>query len=76
MSTTRDTTHLSDPSKFKLESDGTFKRPATVFRNSIEKGGTFEPEAGERPFWRLSSSELLTHTILDRYHLYVSYACR
>ena len=46
MTTTRDTTDISDPSKLKFEADGSFKRAATVFRNSIEKGGTFEPEAG------------------------------
>jgi len=36
MSTHGDTTHLSGPS---------FKRPATSFRNFIDKGGDFEPEA-------------------------------
>lgn len=45
MSTHSDTTHLSDLSKFKLEPN---KGPATGFRNFIEKGGAFEPEAGER----------------------------
>ena len=47
MSAPRDTTELSDPSKFKLEADGSFKRPATVFHNFIEKGGPFEPQPGE-----------------------------
>ncbi|KAG6825991.1 hypothetical protein H0H92_001572 [Tricholoma furcatifolium] len=31
--------------KFKLEEDGSFKRPDTVFRRFIQKGGDFEPEA-------------------------------
>ncbi|KAG6915321.1 hypothetical protein DXG01_012155 [Tephrocybe rancida] len=34
-----------DVTKFKIEEDGSFKRPVTVFRNFIEKGGKFEPEA-------------------------------
>jgi putative glutathione S-transferase len=44
MATSRDSTETSDPSKFKLETDGSFKRPETVFRNSIAKGGRFEPQ--------------------------------
>lgn len=42
--TTRDVTEQSDPAKFKLEADGSFKRPVSQFRNFIEKGGRFEPE--------------------------------
>jgi len=45
MATPRDTTDISDPTKFKMEPDGSFKRPASVFRSVIEKGGAFEPEA-------------------------------
>ncbi|KAG6828771.1 hypothetical protein H0H87_000874 [Tephrocybe sp. NHM501043] len=33
-----------DVTKFKIEEDGSFKRPETVFRSFIEKGGIFEPE--------------------------------
>ncbi|GLB42162.1 putative glutathione S-transferase [Lyophyllum shimeji] len=32
--------------KFKLEEDGSFKRPDTVFRSFVETGGKFEPEVG------------------------------
>lgn len=46
MATPKDTTDISDPSRFKLEADGSFKRPAAIFRHSIEKRGAFEPEAG------------------------------
>jgi putative glutathione S-transferase len=50
MATSRDTTEQSDPAKFKLEADGSFKRPDTVFRNLIENGGRFEPQASEEHF--------------------------
>jgi Glutathione S-transferase, N-terminal domain len=50
MTTKKDTTDISDPSKFKLEADGSLKRPATVFHNFIEKGGAFEPQAGNQWF--------------------------
>ncbi|KAG5650597.1 hypothetical protein H0H81_011698 [Sphagnurus paluster] len=33
-----------DVLKFKIEEDGSFKRPETSFRNFVEKGGKFEPE--------------------------------
>lgn len=56
MATSKDLTHQSDITKMKTEPDGSFKRADASFRNTIEKGGPFEPE-------------------LDRYHLYVSYAC-
>jgi len=45
MAAPRDTTEQSDPEKYKVEADGSFKRPDTVFRNVIEKGGRFEPQA-------------------------------
>jgi hypothetical protein len=44
--TTKDTTLQSDITKMKLEKDGSFKRLDASFRNVIEKGGRFEPEAG------------------------------
>ncbi|KAL0948963.1 hypothetical protein HGRIS_009066 [Hohenbuehelia grisea] len=34
-----------DLTKFKLEADGSVKRVKTMFRNTIEQGGKFEPEA-------------------------------
>ncbi|RDB24275.1 Glutathione S-transferase omega-like 2 [Hypsizygus marmoreus] len=45
MTAQKDTTEQSDPAKFKLEADGSFKRVDTVFRDFIEKGGRFEPQA-------------------------------
>jgi len=45
MSSGRDVSHQSDISKMKTEPDGSFNRKAATFRNQIEKGGDFEPEA-------------------------------
>lgn len=47
MSTAKDTTTQSDIQKMKTEPDGSFKRLDSTFRNTIEKGGKFEPEKGE-----------------------------
>ncbi|KAF8633152.1 hypothetical protein AX17_004653 [Amanita inopinata Kibby_2008] len=44
MSSTRDVTIQSDIAKLRLEPDGSFKRAPSSFRNTIEKGGRFEPE--------------------------------
>ncbi|KAH9852337.1 glutathione S-transferase [Lenzites betulinus] len=44
MTTTRDVTHLTDISKGLTQADGSFKRAASSFRRTIEKGGEFEPE--------------------------------
>ena len=46
--TSRDVSGQSDISKMSTEGDGSFKRKASSFRNTIEKGGKFEPEKGER----------------------------
>ena len=46
MSSSRDVSVQSDITKMKPESDGTFKRKASTFRDTIEKGGKFEPEKG------------------------------
>jgi len=43
MSSTKDTTLQSDIAKMKTEPDGSFKRADSSFRNTIEKGGKFEP---------------------------------
>lgn len=48
MVTQKDTTKISDPAKFKFEADGSFKRRDSVFRHFIEKGGRFEPQAGNQ----------------------------
>ena len=36
----------SDVNKLKVEADGSWKRPASSFRNTIEPGGEFPPEEG------------------------------
>jgi putative glutathione S-transferase len=46
MSTARDTTDQSDITKMKTEPDGSFKRADASFRNTIQRGGKFEPERG------------------------------
>ncbi|KAF9460029.1 glutathione S-transferase [Collybia nuda] len=43
MAPTRDVTLQSDITKMKTEPDGSFKRAAASFRDTIEKGGKFEP---------------------------------
>ena len=45
--TPRDVRNQTDISVMKTEKDGSFKRKAATFRNTIEKGGKFEPESGE-----------------------------
>jgi putative glutathione S-transferase len=47
MTTTRDASSQSDISKLKTESDGSFKRAASSFRNFIENDGKFPPEKGK-----------------------------
>jgi glutathionyl-hydroquinone reductase len=47
MSSKKDATLQSDIAKMKHEPDGSYKRPASLFRNFIEKGGKFEAEKGE-----------------------------
>ncbi|KIJ36722.1 hypothetical protein M422DRAFT_260816 [Sphaerobolus stellatus SS14] len=56
----------NDQSVTTTNKQGAFFRTQSSFRNFIEKGGEFEPEA------RVNSR----HVITERYHLYVSIACR
>jgi putative glutathione S-transferase len=49
MATARDTTVQSDITKIPIEPDGSFKRLESTFRNTIEKGGKFEPDSGTPP---------------------------
>lgn len=77
MSTTKDAATQSDITQMKREPDGSFKRADASFRNIIEKGGKFAPEKGQfRPRVLCGDMSILRHSNLDRYHLYVSYACR
>jgi len=47
MTSTKDVSSQSDIGKLKTESDGSFKRAASSFRNFIENGGKFSPEKGK-----------------------------
>jgi putative glutathione S-transferase len=51
----RDPTDVTDVTKFKLEADGSFKRSVTIFRDSINVGGKFEPAPG--PLMHVLSDE-------------------
>ena len=74
MAPVKDVTHLSDIGKLQTERDGSFNRQPSQFRDTIEKGGKFEPEKGGY----CSSPSLYVHfnRLVGRYHLYVSYGCR
>jgi len=76
MSTTKDVSLQTDIGKMKTEPDGSFKRKDASFRNVIEKGGKFEPEKGVYNHCSCSFTFLCITSNADRYHLYVSYACR
>jgi glutathionyl-hydroquinone reductase len=43
---TRDVSTQSDVGKMKVEADGSYKRTASSFRDTIAVGSKFEPEAG------------------------------
>ncbi|THH06032.1 hypothetical protein EW145_g4371 [Phellinidium pouzarii] len=47
MAATRDVRNLTDISQMPKSEDGSFKRKPSTFRNSVEKGGKFEPEKGK-----------------------------
>ena len=51
MAPARDTSAQTDITKFKVEADGSFKRPDSTFRSSIKPGSDFEPEAGAYYRW-------------------------
>ena len=72
----RDVSGQSDISKMNVEPDGSFKRAPSSFRNSIQKGGQFPPEKGTAAKTLLCPDVDNTPPVIDRYHLYVSYACR
>ena len=46
MSTPKDSVSQSDVNVMKRETDGSWKRADSLFRDIIEKGGKFEPETG------------------------------
>ncbi|KAF8069112.1 glutathione S-transferase [Lyophyllum atratum] len=55
-----------DVTKFKLEADGSFKRPDAVFRSVIEQGGKFEPEAGRYHLYVSLACPWATRTLISR----------
>ena len=63
-----------------ITKEGSFNRPPSTFRSTIEKGGQFEPEKGES--CRYGYATMLCVYLLEcngctgRYLLYVSYGCR
>ncbi|GLB42169.1 putative glutathione S-transferase [Lyophyllum shimeji] len=66
MTTTRDVTAQSDITKMKTEPDGSFKRAPTSFRNSIEKGGRFEPEPDRYHLYVSLACPWATRTLIVR----------
>lgn len=71
----RDASGQSDINKMKVEPDGSFKRAPSSFRNFVQKGGQFPPEKGKPAKIRFHV-QISKRPVADRYHLYVSYACR
>jgi hypothetical protein len=53
MSTSTSTSNSTDFKPNWASEDGSFKRQVSSFRDSIEKGGKFEPEKGESGLKRL-----------------------
>lgn len=62
---TRDTTSQSDLKKMKHEPDGSFKRPASSYRDWIKKGGKFEPEKGASTMCYNNSSRMACSMFLQ-----------
>ncbi|KAF8652406.1 hypothetical protein AX16_004434 [Volvariella volvacea WC 439] len=63
---TRDTTSQSDITKMETEPDGSFKRAPASFRNVIEKGGKFEPEADRYHLYVSYACPWATRTLITR----------
>ncbi|KAG2361831.1 glutathione S-transferase [Suillus spraguei] len=66
MTSTKDTSSQSDISKLKTESDGTFKRAASSFRNFITNDGKFTPEKGRYHLYVSYSCPWATRTLITR----------
>ncbi|KAH9478681.1 Glutathione S-transferase omega-like 2 [Psilocybe cubensis] len=66
MTTARDTSSQSDISKMKTEPDGSFKRQASSFRNTIEKGGKFPPEQDRYHLYVSYACPWATRTLIVR----------
>lgn len=63
---TADHTEQSDVSKLKNEPDGSFKRPASTFRNFIEPNGVFAPEKGRYHLYVSYGCPWATRTLIVR----------
>ncbi|RDB28046.1 Glutathione S-transferase omega-like 2 [Hypsizygus marmoreus] len=66
MTTTRDTTLQSDIAKMKTEPDGSFKRAPSSYRNTIQKGGQFEPESDRYHLYVSYACPWATRTLIVR----------
>ncbi|KAF9476950.1 glutathione S-transferase [Pholiota conissans] len=66
MSTTKDASLQSDIGKMKREADGSFKRADASFRNTIEKGGKFEPESDRYHLYVSLACPWATRTLIVR----------
>lgn len=66
MATTKDTTDQSDITKMKTEPDGSFKRLDASFRNTIERGGRFEPERDRYHLYVSYACPWATRTLIVR----------
>ncbi|KAH8087174.1 glutathione S-transferase [Cristinia sonorae] len=66
MSTTRDVSHITDISKFKVEADGSYKRKPSLFRNHIKKGGEYAPEKGRYHLYVSYACPWATRTLIVR----------
>ncbi|TFY68102.1 hypothetical protein EVJ58_g1203 [Rhodofomes roseus] len=62
----RDVSHHTDISKMKVEGDGSFNRKASQFRDSLEKGGKFEPEKGRYHLYVSYACPWATRTLIMR----------
>ena len=61
----RDVSAQTDVSKMKAESDGSFKRTASTFRDFIAPNGKFPPEKGQSQVVLKSLEDI--YTILNYY---------
>lgn len=56
----------SDVNKLKVEADGSWKRPPSSFRNTIEPGGEFPPEKGRYHLYVSYGCPWATRTLIVR----------
>ena len=63
---TRDVSSQSDITKMKTEADGQFKRAASAFRDTIERGGRFEPERDRYHLYVSYACPWATRTLILR----------